>query len=277
MAGYPADNLTQKRKGPGRSQNPGQGRSFFVCPNNTPHDGEKSIAEALWSARSLYGVMCRTKRVYRGARPTHGETRFRGEIPKVVHFREEFHASLDGLISSWTLPWLELRRLIPYLIALACEGQEWTKGWLGPGWLIGFPKELEEAAVLAGGERLDTDETKELLRAVRNYARQRLKGRRAVREAKERVELLAATTLRPVKGTARRGKEENATAVPAWDELKKRKSVFQWQAAQYFGWTDRAIRKLFAERRLTKAPSGRVVCDDKLLIELRKVHGLTYR
>jgi hypothetical protein len=246
-----------------------------VSIERTPPDGEKSIVDALRSARSFYDDMCKTKRVY--VRSERGDPLFRGEIPKVVHFRGEFHALLDGLISSWTLPWIELRKLIPYLISLACDGQEWTKGWLGPGWLIGFPKELEEAVVLADGKRLDTNETKKLLRAVRDYARQRLNGRRAVPEAKEGVEPLAATTLRPVKGKAQRVEGENAPAVPAWDDLKKRRSVSQRQAAQCLGWTDRTIRKLFTERRLTKAPSGRVVCDDKLLTELRKVHGSTYR
>ena len=58
-----------------------------------------------------------------------------------------------------------------------------------------------------------------------------------------------------------------------WEEIKRFGSISQRQAAEWMGRSTKTIQRLFKDRRLTKTPKKRVVCNDFLRNELRKVHG----
>jgi len=58
--------------------------------------------------------------------------------------------------------------------------------------------------------------------------------------------------------------------------LKKLNSISQLEAAEYLDCTDRTIRSRIDDKRLDKSKKGRVICNDKLLTELRKQHGPSY-
>lgn|GEM_PF-3903584 len=145
-----------------------------MCPKNTPPESEKSIGEALRTAREFYDRMRNTKNVRRGIRLAAGGIRGLHEVPKSVYSRDEFSQWLDGLCGSFSGSGVALRQLIPYLVALACDAQEWTKDWRAPGWLVKWPKGVQPQEI-AARERLGEAETLALIQKVESYARKRRK------------------------------------------------------------------------------------------------------
>jgi hypothetical protein len=100
---------------------------------------------------------------------------------------------------------------------------------------------------------------------------------RAIEGAKQKIALLAHTTAPTETNVSREDRRERAGGIPTWDELKSKKSIFQWEAARFLDCTDKTIRNRIRDKRLNRAESGRVSCDDKLFVELRKKHGPAYR
>jgi hypothetical protein len=100
---------------------------------------------------------------------------------------------------------------------------------------------------------------------------------RAIQVAKDSIELAAHTSATSAKSESPDAKRHRASEVPPWQELRKRKSISRLEAASFLGWAEKTIRNRFKDQRLSKTPNGRVACDDKLLIELRKEHGAHYR
>jgi hypothetical protein len=87
-----------------------------------------------------------------------------------------------------------------------------------------------------------------------------------------RLRIMAANKSKPSGDVAIPG-----VPVPAWDDLKHLGSISQKDAAKYLRCTARTIYTFIKDKRLNKSKSGRVACDEKLYIELRKKHGEQYR
>jgi hypothetical protein len=101
---------------------------------------------------------------------------------------------------------------------------------------------------------------------------------RAIEAAKEQIELLTHTSGSSVKNKSLASAQQRSSTVPTWNELKNRKSISRTEAASFLGpCAEKTVRNRFRDRRLTKTSNGRVACDDKLLTELKKVHGPGYR
>jgi hypothetical protein len=70
---------------------------------------------------------------------------------------------------------------------------------------------------------------------------------------------------------------EGSTPIPSWESLKNLRSILRIDAAKYLNCTPRTVYNFVRAKRLNTAENGRVICDDKLRIELRKKHGESYR
>jgi hypothetical protein len=58
-----------------------------------------------------------------------------------------------------------------------------------------------------------------------------------------------------------------------WEDIRKRGSVTQIQAAKFLLRDPRTVRRLIQRRELTSSKKGRVACDEKLRHQIRKMHG----
>jgi hypothetical protein len=58
-----------------------------------------------------------------------------------------------------------------------------------------------------------------------------------------------------------------------WEELRKQNSISQRQAAQFLRCDPRTVRRRVQDKELTRSPKGRIVCNEQLRNQIRKVHG----
>jgi hypothetical protein len=59
----------------------------------------------------------------------------------------------------------------------------------------------------------------------------------------------------------------------SWEELQNQNSISQKQAAQYLKCDPRTVRRLVKAQKLTRSPKGRIVCNEQLRYQIRRVHG----
>jgi hypothetical protein len=71
-----------------------------------------------------------------------------------------------------------------------------------------------------------------------------------------------------------RGQELAGARLPrTWAELQNRSSISQKEAAQLLKCDPRTVRRRLKDNNLTRSPKGRVICNERLRNEVRKVHG----
>lgn len=60
---------------------------------------------------------------------------------------------------------------------------------------------------------------------------------------------------------------------PTWEELRKQNSISQKQAAHFLRCNPRTVRRYLQAKELKRSPKGRIVCNEQLRNQIRKVHG----
>lgn len=70
------------------------------------------------------------------------------------------------------------------------------------------------------------------------------------------------------------GEPPGSGALPStWEELRNQGSISQTQAARFLRCDPRTVRRRVQDRELTRSPKGRIVCNELLRNQIRKVHG----
>jgi hypothetical protein len=232
--------------------------------------------------------------------------RLRGTFPALLagHAQElcAINYGIEWVNAELSKTKAQMKRELNNWIPLACDGVEADSSWRCPAWFVEHPiapssPRAHMPVELLGG-RLSAESTARISAAIAGkieeglalaLANARVHALNCLRDTATQVGTtpivdvaneggIVGQTAKPIaKSESPDAKRHRASEVPPWDELKKRKSLTQREAGEYLGWSDRTIRTRVAERRLTKALSGRVACDDKLHIELSKRHGPSYR
>ena len=201
----------------------------------TPPDGGKSIDELLRSAAAFYDRHRGTPEVMH-LRPRLAD-RGRGvsrDIPNPEWLRRCFDEWIANLFTDFGGAADGLKKQVPQLLALACDGKAWTKDWRFPGWLIDFPDEAAPEALLAAGERLDQAETKKVFRGVRIIFGKRAgrPGRTVGGQEPEHDEWTYKTEIkrggRPRKDKEREKVREKKDAGKSWEKNRRRDERGDW-------------------------------------------------
>jgi hypothetical protein len=70
-------------------------------------------------------------------------------------------------------------------------------------------------------------------------------------------------------------KEKGAVSIPTgWTDLLNRRSISQKEAAELLRCNSRTVRRRVRAKELTRSPNGRIVCNEQLRTQARKVHGM---
>ncbi len=98
-------------------------------------------------------------------------------------------------------------------------------------------------------------------------------GLRVPERVKEEAE--HSNTTSPAENNAKTTAESNPTVIlPAtWDELRKRLSITQKEAAGYLQRNTKTVRRLVKDKELKQSAKKRIICDEHLRNQMRKVHG----
>lgn len=99
--------------------------------------------------------------------------------------------------------------------------------------------------------------------------------RRAREQARQRIRLIETTSL-PLAKTSRRSdvSSENEIQIPdRWKDLLKLKSITQAKAARFLDCSTKTVQRMIKRNELKVTDKSRVICDERLRQQIRKVHG----
>jgi hypothetical protein len=100
--------------------------------------------------------------------------------------------------------------------------------------------------------------------------------RRIEEELKLEREIANVERIREARKAATRQAPPPVVAAPlpgTWEELRNQSSISQKEAAQFLKCDPRTIRRRVTDKELTRSPKGRIVCNERLRNQIRKVHG----
>jgi hypothetical protein len=82
-----------------------------------------------------------------------------------------------------------------------------------------------------------------------------------------------SNTASPAENNAKTTSESKPTLPATWDELRKRLSITQREAAEYLQRKTKTVQRLVKDKELKQSAKKRIICDEKLRNQIRKVHG----
>jgi hypothetical protein len=94
-----------------------------------------------------------------------------------------------------------------------------------------------------------------------------------IEDAEEKRKGMASASVESTNATVP-NKGKGAVALPInWADLLDSKSISQKEAAEFLQCDPRTVRRRVTGNELTRSPKGRIVCNERLRNQIRKVHG----
>ena len=98
--------------------------------------------------------------------------------------------------------------------------------------------------------------------------------RAEMRLLNERLDAAFSAQNGPTETKTEKGKIESEGVLPrTWEELRKRNSITQREAAAYLQRNPKTVRRLVKDKKLGQSAKKRIICDEHLRNQIRKVHG----